>query len=139
MDRLIVERKLDALQRCVARVALKRPPSVQALESDFDAQDVLVLNLSRAVQVCVDLGAHLLADLALPPPDTMGETFDRLAQAELIDAALAARMKKAVGFRNIAVHAYDSIDWHIVFAIASGHLTDFRDFAAAVVVHMRKV
>ena len=115
MDRLIVERKLDA-------------------------QDVLVLNLSRAVQVCVDLGAHLLADLALPPPDTMGETFDRLAQAELIDVALAARKKKkAVGFRNIAVHAYDSIDWHIVFAIASGHLTDFRDFAAAVVVHMRKV
>lgn len=72
MDRLIVGRKLDSLQRCLARIATKRPASEQALEQDVDLQDVLVLNLSRAVQICVDLASHLLADLDLPPPNTMG-------------------------------------------------------------------
>ena len=41
-------------------------------------------------------------------------------------------MKKAVGFRNIAVHNYESINWAIVFAIATEHLKDFEEFAAAV-------
>lgn len=136
MDRLIVERKLDSLQRCVARIVSKSPASVAALEADVDLQDVLVLNLSRAVQLCVDLGAHLLTDVPLPPPDTMGETFDRLAQAGLLGPDLALRMKKAVGFRNIAVHAYDVIDWHVVHAIVTRHLDDFRQFALAVIDRM---
>ncbi len=132
MDRLIAERKLDSLQRCLGRIADKRPASAEALKADIDLQDVLVLNLSRAVQVCVDLAAHLIADLPLAPPNTMGQAFDRLVEGDLLDAALALRMKKAVGFRNIAVHAYDSIDWDIVFAIASRHLEDFNALARVV-------
>lgn len=132
MDPLIVARKLDSLQRCLARIASKRPQTVEALEADLDLQDVLVLNLTRAVQICVDLGAHLLADETLAPPNTMGETFDRLAEAGIIQATLALHMKKAVGFRNIAVHAYDAVDWRIVFAITAQDLADFRDFARVV-------
>lgn len=132
MDRLIVERKLDSLHRCLARIISRRPADVAELESDLDLQDVLVLNLSRAVQICVDLAAHLLSGLSLPPPDTMGAAFDRLAQAGILDPALSLRMKKAVGFRNIAVHAYDTIDWKIVFAIATDRLQDFAAFARAI-------
>jgi uncharacterized protein YutE (UPF0331/DUF86 family) len=136
MDRLIVERKLDSLQRCLARIAYKRPETAEVLKADIDLQDVLVLNLSRAVQVCVDLATHLISDLSLPPPDTMGEAFDRLATAGALDAALALRMKKAVGFRNIAVHAYDTMDWDIVFTIASRHLQDFADFARVIATRL---
>ena len=41
-------------------------------------------------------------------------------------------MKKAVGFRNIAIHNYDAIDWHIVHSICQRNLDDFRDFAACI-------
>ena len=40
-------------------------------------------------------------------------------------------MKAAVGFRNIAVHSYQTVNWDIVFAISHGGLEDFRDFARA--------
>lgn len=136
MERLIVERKLDSLHRCLARIAAKCPETADALKADIDLQDVLVLNLSRAVQMCVDLATHLIVDLPLAPPGTMGEAFDRLVEGGLMDAALALRMKKAVGFRNIAVHAYDAIDWDIVFAIASRHLGDFRAFAHVVALRL---
>lgn len=129
---MIVARKLDALQRCLRRIETKRPQDVETLRADLDLQDVLVLNLSRAVQICVDLAAHLITDLPLPPPDTMGQAFDYLEQGGILDAGLALRMKKAVGFRNIAVHAYDTIDWNIVFAIAPTHLGDFQAFARVV-------
>ena len=59
----------------------------------------------------------------------MGGTFDSLSSLQLIPSDLANRLRGAVGFRNIAVHAYRSIDWAIVFAIATTRLTDFSDFA----------
>jgi uncharacterized protein YutE (UPF0331/DUF86 family) len=132
MDQLIVGRKLDSLMRCLARVRDKCPADAEILRRDLDLQDVLVLNLSRAVQICVDLAVHLLSTWGLPPPESMGRSFDQLVDAGVLDEALALRMKKAVGFRNLAVHAYTDIDWDIVLAIASRHLIDFEAFARAV-------
>jgi uncharacterized protein YutE (UPF0331/DUF86 family) len=129
MDTLIVARKLDSLQRCLVRVRDKCPATVDALAATPDLQDIVVLNLSRAIQLCVDLALHVLADSGLPPPDTMGQAFEQLASIHKLDASLAVRLRKAVGFRNLAVHSYSSIDWAIVHAIATRHLGDFTDFA----------
>jgi uncharacterized protein YutE (UPF0331/DUF86 family) len=92
---------------------------------------VIVLNLSRAVQLCVDIAMHHLASSEASVPQTMGQAFDALAQLNVIDAALALRMRKAVGFRNLAVHSYDTIEWAVVYTIANEHLGDFRAFAKA--------
>lgn len=127
----IAERKLDSLRRCLERVRCRCPDSAEALVVDVDAQDIVSLNLTRAVQRCVDIGAQLLAGSAGAPPQTMAQTFIRLAQEGIISTELAERLRGAVGFRNIAIHEYDEIDWHIVYAIATRNLTDFEDFARA--------
>jgi uncharacterized protein YutE (UPF0331/DUF86 family) len=132
MDRDVIECKLESLRHCLQRIETKCPTDAEALATDPDLQDIVALNLSRAVQVCVDIGAHVVSGMQLPPPDTMGQTFDLLAQAGVLTATLANRMKKAVGFRNIAVHSYEAINWYIVHSIASKHLTDFSDFAKSV-------
>jgi uncharacterized protein YutE (UPF0331/DUF86 family) len=134
----VVEQKLESLRRCVKRIEAKCPPAAEALVLDLDLQDIVSLNLSRAVQLCVDVGAHLITGLDVPPPDTMGQTFDLLAQADVISAELALRLKKAVGFRNIAVHNYDVINWHMVHSIASSHLDDFSAFAKVVSMRLDK-
>ncbi|WP_028491184.1 DUF86 domain-containing protein [Thioalkalivibrio sp. ALE19] len=136
MDQRVIEQKIETLRYCVERVARRCPGNPDELASDPDAQDIIALNLARAVQQCVDVGAHLLISSAYPPPDTMGETFERLAEAGVIDAALAERLRKAVGFRNIAVHNYERINWDIVHAVCSRHLDDFRDFARAVLTRL---
>ena len=132
MDRAVMERKLESLRHCLQRIEQKCPADAQALAADGDLQDIVVLNLSRAVQLCVDIGAHILSSRSVSPPETMGQTFDLLAQAGVVTEALASRMKKAVGFRNIAVHSYEAINWHIVHGIAIKHLVDFSEFARAV-------
>lgn len=133
MDREVIEQKIESLRRCVERVRQKTPATAAALESDPDAQDILTLNLTRAVQLCVDIGAYLIAAQNKAAPDTMGQTFDVLADMGVISSELAMRMKKAVGFRNIAVHNYEAIDWEITYAIVTRHVSDFAAFAAAVV------
>ena len=135
MDRLIIERKLDSLWRCLERVRSRTPANASDLVNDLDLQDVLVLNLSRAVQICVDVAVHILSERKQPPPETMGKAFELLAQEGLLDTELAQRLKKSVGFRNLAVHNYEAIDWAIVHAIATRHLVDFEAFAKAVMEH----
>lgn len=132
MDNELIEQKLESLRRSLRRIQGKCPSSAKTLASDPDLQDIVVLNLTRALQLCVDIGTHLISGMDTPPPSTMGQTFDLLAEIGIINTELAIRMKKAVGFRNIAVHNYEAINWQIVHAIATSHLNDFKDFAQAV-------
>jgi len=118
MDKDLVARKLDSLVRCLSRIEDKRPPSAAILASDIDCQDILSINLERAVQLCVDLGAYLLADTDTPPPETMGDVFRLLADRNMIEAPVADALRKAVGFRNLSVHAYDRPVTHPSGAIA---------------------
>jgi uncharacterized protein YutE (UPF0331/DUF86 family) len=137
MDREIIEQKLESLRRCLKRVAQKCPSDPETLEQDPDLQDIITLNLTRAIQLCVDIGAHLIAGMEeISPPETMGKTFDILAQSGAIPEELASRLKKAIGFRNIGVHNYEAIDWSIVHAIASRHLDDFAEFVKAIIAEL---
>lgn len=133
MDKHLVQRKLDSLGRCLARLEAKCPATSEELVSDVDAQDIVSINLERAVQVCVDVGAHLLAVSEQSVPETMGEVFELLARDGIISDDLAGALRQAVGFRNLSVHAYDRVDWERVFHIVRHRLDDFRHFAAAII------
>jgi uncharacterized protein YutE (UPF0331/DUF86 family) len=132
MDPDILRNKLESLIRCVHRIESKRPDSLNILLNDMDRQDIIVLNLERAVQTCVDIGAHVLADYDVSTPVSMADVFRTLAKKEIVVDALAERLAKSVGFRNIAVHQYQSINWEIVYSIITAHLDDFRLFSGVI-------
>ncbi len=129
MDKDVVLNKLESLRRCIQRVEDKTPASVDRLIEDYDLQDIISVNLERAIQTCVDIGLHIISDLEVPVPETMAGTFEVLNRAGYLDKATTERMSRSVGFRNTAVHAYQEIDWNIVYCIITEHLDDFRDFA----------
>jgi uncharacterized protein YutE (UPF0331/DUF86 family) len=135
MDTVVIERKLESLRRCIARLESKRPASVPTLTQDPDLQDILVLNLTRAVQLCVDIGSHLITESEQTVPGTMGEVFSLMANQGIIDENTATAMRKAVGFRNIAIHNYRAVDWAIVHAICHHQLDDFKAFARRIIDH----
>ncbi len=137
MDPDLIAEKLESLRRCVQRVQKKCPPTSEELMEDPDLQDIISLNLTRAVQLCVDIAVHLLTDLEVKPPDTMGGAFDALMSAQIISADLAGRLKKAVGFRNIAIHNYEAIDWAIVHSIAATRRADFSEFARIIALRLK--
>lgn len=129
MDQLILSEKLESLRRCIARIEDKTPANVNILIQDPDIQDILILNLTRAVQLCVDIGSHVISESQEPAPQTMGEVFTSLSKIKIISTNTSDRLKKAVGFRNIAFHNYETISWEIVFATCKRSLEDFRMFA----------
>ncbi len=134
MNRDVVLNKLENLRRCVKRIEDKTPATYEKLVNDYDLQDIITLNLERCVQQCVDIGLHILSDLEVAAPETMSRTFWALERANCLSHDVAERMTKAVGFRNTAVHAYQEIDWQIVFTIITKHLGDFREFARQIMM-----
>ena len=132
MDRQVVNEKLESLRRALVRVESKCPDHLEQLQSDLDLQDIIVLNLTRTIQLCVDIGAHLIAGSDEQAPSNMGDTFTILEKMNVINSDISSSMKKAVGFRNVAVHGYDTLDLAIVFEIASNRLGDFKQYAKAI-------
>jgi len=95
MDKPVVQNKIESLRKCLLRVEQRCPDSLEELQQDLDAQDVLVLNISRSVQLCVDISLHILSTRNLAVPDTMGGAFDALSSAGIIDKELAEAMRRA--------------------------------------------
>lgn len=52
----VIRGKLESLSRCIGRIAEKRPGSAEILMADYDLQDIIAVNLERAVRLCVDIG-----------------------------------------------------------------------------------
>ena len=136
MDQSLVAQKIESLRRCIRRVAEKTPSSVSQLSDDADVQDILVLNLTRAVQLCVDIGSHIISESEEPSPATMGDVFSTMNRMGVLSATTTETMRKSVGFRNIAVHNYEELNWEIVFAVCTKSLQDFRQFAKEVSHHL---
>ena len=139
MDKQIILDKLSSLKRCVERVESKVPETSAVLKVDFDLQDIISLNLQRAVQVSVDIAAHINAGFDdTRPPASMTDSFDNLNRAGILSESLCIRMKKSVGYRNIAVHEYSTINWDLVFSVATKNLNDFREFSKSIFTWLKK-
>lgn len=117
------------------RIEEKCPLQSATLAGDSDLQDIVVLNLTRAVQLCVDIASHIISSSNEISPVTMGEAFTTLEKLGVLDSTTTSSLRKAVGFRNIAVHNYEAINWEIVYNICRRQLQDFRQFARCVVVY----
>ena len=136
MDKQLVAAKLESLRRALVRVRERTPGDAAKLAVDLDAQDIVSLNLQRAVQLCVDIAYHLAAAEDVAEPETMADAFITLGTLGMIDAPLADAMRRAVGFRNIAVHQYEKMDWQIVFDVATKRIADLELFARAVAARL---
>src|SRR5512147_1985613 len=88
MDKDVISAKLETLRRCIRRIEAKTPASAAILRKDYDLQDVICHNLERAVQTCVDLASHIIAESDLPAAVSMAETFEQLRSLGLISDEL---------------------------------------------------
>ena len=128
MDSLVLEKKIDSILRGIQRIESRTPKTVELFLKDIDAQDIVTLNLSRVIQLCVDIAMHIIANSNANTPQTMSESFDVLKNLQIIDRNIAEKLKKSIGFRNIAVHNYGELDLELTFKIAHEHLGDFKEF-----------
>ena len=103
VDNELLLTKIESLRKCIHRIEHKRPASADTLNSDIDLQDIILVNLERAVRQCVDIAAIIISGMEITPPATMASAFESLAERKIIDKELSERLKKAVGFGKLFI------------------------------------
>lgn len=135
-DRDIILAKVASIQRCLGRIRAVTSLSPESLDN-IDTQDIFLLNLQRGIQAALDLAAHVVASEGLGLPERARESFSLMKNAGIIDGETALKMEKMTGFRNIAVHDYQSLDPDILKSILVYRLKDLENFYSAVLRHFR--
>ena len=79
------------------------------------------------------MGQHLVRREKLGLPQNSRDVLDLLARAGWIEAKLASSLQKMVGFRNLAVHDYQSLLLPITTRVITQHLGEFLDYSAALI------
>ena len=122
--------KSAIIERCVHRAREEYQAAGANFATDYTRQDAAILNLQRACEAALDIANHLTRLHKLGIPQSARSAFELLEQGGLIPGSLAEAMKNMVGFRNIAVHDYQSLLLPITERIIIQHLDECLAFTA---------
>jgi len=124
--------KAAAIERCVARAKEEYNIDPRSFVSNFSRQDAAILNIQRACEAALDIGQHLIRREQLGVPQSARDVFELLAKSEWIERSLAEALKRMIGFRNIAIHEYQSLQYEITVKIITDHLDEFLQYTAEI-------
>jgi uncharacterized protein YutE (UPF0331/DUF86 family) len=100
--------------------------------ADRTGRDLALFYLFLAIQECIDLAAHWVADEGWAPPDDAGSTFDVLADRGVIARPVADGLRAAAGLRNRIAHGYAMLDYRRVQEESRAGIRPLRGFLEAV-------
>jgi uncharacterized protein YutE (UPF0331/DUF86 family) len=124
--------KAAAIERCVARAREEYNIDPVSFATNFSRQDAAILNIQRACEAALDIGQHLIRREQLGLPQSARDVFELLAKSEWIESSLAQSLKRMIGFRNIAIHEYQSLQLEITVKIITDHLDEFLQFTTEI-------
>lgn len=126
-----IDARLERLAELLAESERIRVAGREAYDAGLRDQLAAQHAIQLAIQICVDVGAHLIAELALRMPDDYKGVFAVLREPLGLAPDLVEGLSAAAGMRNVLVHAYLEVDDDQVWD-ALEHLDALREFATAV-------
>ena len=132
VDRDLVLRRLAILEGYLEQLGPYRDIDIEAYRQDWRTQRIVERTLHLAIETCMDVADHVVADRRLRVPETGAESFEILAEANLLPRELGASLASMVGFRNILVHDYTRLDPTIVMRVLRTDIDDLSRFRDAV-------
>jgi uncharacterized protein YutE (UPF0331/DUF86 family) len=89
--------------------------------------------LHLAIEACLDIGHHLIAERGYRAPQDNRGVFRVLAEEGILPGDLLGPLQEMASFRNLLVHGYTRLDDEIVHGILTSRLEDFEAFAQSII------
>jgi len=105
---------------------------LSAFLADRAIRDLSIFYLFLAIQECIDLAAHWVADEGWGEADDAGSAFDILADRGVVERDVATALRAAAGLRNRIAHGYAMLDYERVHREAQAGIPALRSFLVAV-------
>jgi uncharacterized protein YutE (UPF0331/DUF86 family) len=118
-------KKMDSLIQNLKEIKKKE-------EEKFVSNYLLYLSAQRALEtcinICIDIGNHILSLNKNGIPETYSEIFIELSKLGIIDKSLEEKLITMTKFRNLLGHLYMDIDNKKIYEILEENLEDFNEF-----------
>ncbi len=121
----VVIQKLASIDRCLAAVRRYVAGDLGRLEEPM-VLDAVVLNVQRACEQAIDAACREVSRRGLGVPADSADAFSLLERERVLSSAVAERMRRMVGFRNVAIHEYRRLDPAVVRTVVEHRLGDFE-------------
>jgi uncharacterized protein YutE (UPF0331/DUF86 family) len=95
--------------------------------------------LHLAVEACLDISQHIVAQEGFRHPADNQDVFAVLAEEGIVSGELLPSLIAMAKFRNLIVHDYARIDNAIVFSILKRRLDDFDAYARTIVNYLKSI
>ncbi len=128
----VVERRLAFQRDLLTEIRKLQPLSVDQLLTDPIRRAALERMMQAVVDLALDVNGHIASSTLGKSPGTGRESFDLMVAAGVLDAEHAARLKPAVGLRNILVHMYADINVTLIADSAEEFEEQFSAYVRSV-------
>ncbi len=137
VDLNLINRKLIFLAQLKKELLNYNIKSYEDFKKNHKEQKATEKSLQEMIEICMDIGKHIIADEGFKVPEDSKDIFTILNDNLIISNKVKEIMHNMVGFRNIIVHLYEKIDLEIVYGICKKHLIDFDLFTKEIISHYK--
>jgi len=93
--------------------------------------------LLEAIQVCLDIGNHIIGSMGWERPQDYASVFRILQKNQVLPKELADKLEEMARFRNRIVHLYGDFDNEILYSVLNEDISDIDSFASHIVKFMK--
>lgn len=122
INKEVILKEIELVKNTLAKIE-KMQIDENDLESE-DTQDLLSFRIQQAIENCIGIASHIIANESLGAINTAKTSFELLSKNNIISQEVAIKLGQAVGMRNVIVHQYDEVDLEKLFQV---YKTDKQD------------
>ena len=128
----IIINKIETIKKCIKRVNEEYDNNLLNL-INLTKQDSIILNIQRLCEVGIELGVHVIRINKYGIPQSSKEIFQILEKNNVVSKELSKKLQEMIGFRNAAIHNYQTIDLGILQKIVENNLEDILELAREII------
>lgn len=137
-DKKVILHRISKIREALKNLTVFSQTPLDEFKKNSERQLAVLHSLQIAIEVCIDIGAHIISADELGVPKNHTHIFEILIQHQIISTSLLEELKKMVRFRNRIVHIYWDIDLDEIYRILKNNLKDFNNFIQQIEHYLSK-
>ena len=105
---------------------------------DSDKVGAAKYYLQVAIEVCLDLGNHIISAERYRPPKDYRDVFAVLNENRILPTDFTATLRQMTGLRNLLVHLYWEVDDEQIYDDLQHHLSNFDRYVQYILDFMQR-
>lgn len=132
----VVNAMIDLIDENIRLIEEIRSQGYESFSGSFRDIQAAKHSLQEAIEACLDIGSHIIAEKGFRRPENYKEIFKVLEEEGIIDSELSIKLQEMAQFRNLLVHMYGKIDTRRLYIIMSDDLKDIQGFAKSILKYI---